>query len=253
MNFKNISPSLREFIALLSKRCICSCAYRFSDIMNCNNKDNIKTIRMFLDRIKTSRDITSINYSINYILNFRNKIEHNNNFLNNNTNNKLNLLLLSYINLNRLFRLNSFEIVIESFDFVFSSFQNEDYTIIRNSILDDKLVSEFLSLKKVDINKLRYNNILVNNKAYILLTKGTITEEKCDTSLFTNLYNILNGNVLNIHPRILRERSIVKYIEENETKYLFFIDYGVFYNFHTDEYITDIKNIEHNIVNLMIF
>lgn len=273
MNYDNPNPTLRELVYILVKRCINSCSYRFAEIINLEcNIDNINTIKLFTNSINTMNSISddkeSVKHSIHYINKFRNKVEHNNKFLDNNIKDKLGLLLTSYLNLNRIFKLCYFENTIILFDYIFRSFRDEfRYGVIRNTTFENNIVCSALIAKNIDIIvdfslQSKYKKVLYKNIVYNVIQRNGIISPKVRINITSNIFleetlsdalsSFIRRLPLDDSDRIpsinsLRRYSVIKYYNKDKEFLLFFVgdkNNIIYYNLDNNKYIRDLTGYE---------
>lgn len=233
----NINPTFKEMIVILISRILNSCSNVFRDIAKINNRDNIAVFREF-----TNYNISNATKKcITHILRFRNDLEHDNNFLNSNINNKLDMLLLSFMRLSNIYKIEDFNRIIATFNFLYEYSNNTNYSDIRNAKLDDNIIDMMFYISKVNINYLRYNKILHNNCFYNDDVNTTLNEQ-----LLTTMYDVIN-NIKESNYALIRSKLCFKSYKENRYFILVGDDKDItFYDTRTKTFVSK-KYIDMNI------
>lgn len=182
----NINPTFKEMVYLLVSRILNSCSNTFRDIGDIYSKDNVSVFREF----SNTNISNATKKCITHILRFRNELEHDCNYLNSNINNKLELLLLSFMRLSNIYKIEDFNRIISTFNFLFEYSNNNNYSEIRNAKLDDNIIDMMFYVSKVNINYLRYNKVLHSNIFYTNTISISVNESV--VKLIT-MYDVITG------------------------------------------------------------
>lgn len=211
----NINPTLKEMIHILISRIYNTLANCFEVEFGIKSLDNTLIIKEFISISKAS---LTTKKCVKCIVNFRNEIEHNTSYLSIDTNSKLELLLLCFMRISSLYRLNDFNRIASTFNFIFDHVGNSiNYTKIRNSKLDDRIIDIMFRIKKVDIKYLKYAEVLLSNCFYSDVIKVNIKSSNFDFMTIEDvIVNINNSNYLHV-----RKNVCFKY--EHGERYLIFV------------------------------